>query len=260
MKRIAFAAMALAAAFALAACGSLVRDKVQPTGTVTGIVNDSSGTGLVLAGVRVTIVGGSQVATTDSLGSFSIIAPVGSVTLHFALAGYMFVDQSVTVLEGETVSANDSVVAYPTLAAGQYRMVLTWGALPYDLDSHLWLPISEDVYFGHQVASDGSANLDWDDTSSYGPETVTISTVKPGTYSYSIHNYSGSPAMGPSSQAVVGVYDSTGLIKTVRLADAPGSAGSADLWWDVLTISGSGGSGSLITYNNQLVGSQPGAF
>ncbi len=262
MKRIALVAVSLAAALAFAGCGGLVQvqERAQPTGTVTGVVYDSSGSGLVLAGVRVTVVGSDHFAITDSLGSFSIAAPVGAVTLRFALTGYMFVDQGVTVVEGETVSADDTVVAYSPLGAGQYRMVLTWGSSPYDLDSHLWLPIAEDVYFSQPVASDGSASLDWDDTSSYGPETITISSVKPGTYRYSIHNYSGSPAMGPSSQAVVSVYDSTGLIKTLRIGDAPGSSSSTDEWWDVLTISGGGGSGSSISYNNLMVASQPGAF
>jgi hypothetical protein len=32
-------------------------------------------------------------------------------------------------------------LALPTLATGQLRMVLTWGATPRDLDSHLWVPV-----------------------------------------------------------------------------------------------------------------------
>ncbi len=51
------------------------------------------------------------------------------------------------------------------------RVVLTWGRHPSDLDSHLVYP-NNHVYFHHKQGS--ASNLDVDDTSSYGPETVTL--------------------------------------------------------------------------------------
>lgn len=52
------------------------------------------------------------------------------------------------------------------------RVVLSWGEKPFDLDSHLIFPGGH-IYFDSKEGTD--ANLDVDDTDSYGPETVTIS-------------------------------------------------------------------------------------
>ncbi|MBA4382487.1 MAG: hypothetical protein C0406_07975, partial [Sideroxydans sp.] len=54
------------------------------------------------------------------------------------------------------------------------RIVLNWGELPSDLDSHLIFP-SNHIYFNSKTGSTSSdAKLDVDDTTSYGPETITI--------------------------------------------------------------------------------------
>lgn len=252
MKRVWFAALALMLAFALTACDPQGSGG-GTAGTVTGTVYDSTALGIALAGVSVSIVGSSYAATSDAYGAFSITAPEGTVTVHFQKTGYTFVDIVVAVVAGETASASDGIVAYRPLAAGQFRFILTWGAQPADLDSHLLLPDgAEDIYFGHEIAVDRSANLDWDDTSSYGPETITITSPKTGTYIYSIDNYSGSPDMGANSAAVVRVYDSTGLIKTLHITDAPGAAASVDHWWYVCTMNG-----GAFTWVNQMSASQP---
>lgn len=67
------------------------------------------------------------------------------------------------------------------------RIVLTWGQTPPDLDSHLSYP-GNHIYFEHKEGED--ANLDVDDTDSYGPETITINKKHLGTsYVYSVQNY-----------------------------------------------------------------------
>nr|WP_234830709.1 tetratricopeptide repeat protein [Pectobacterium carotovorum] len=68
------------------------------------------------------------------------------------------------------------------------RIVLTWGEQPFDLDSHLIYP-GNHVYFQHKKGRD--ANLDVDDTDSFGPETITIDKKRLGeSYIYAIHDYS----------------------------------------------------------------------
>lgn len=220
-----------------------------PTGTVTGTVVDStSGSGI--EGVRVTVLRSLYSTTTDSSGDFEISAPEGTATLHFEKSGYAFADIIVEVTRDITIVASETIVAYPPLTAGQYRAVLTWGETPYDIDSHLFMPLSgggtDEVYYGHQLAIDSSANLDWDDTYSYGPETVSITSVNPGTYTYSIYNYSGSPALGTSG-AVVKVYDSTGLVQTIEISGASGS--DSELWWKVFTFNGTS---KTFTWLNQM--------
>ena len=68
------------------------------------------------------------------------------------------------------------------------RVVLTWGRTPRDLDSHLSYP-GNHVFYVNKTGTD--ANLDVDDTTSYGPETITIEQKHQGErYVYAVHDYS----------------------------------------------------------------------
>ena len=126
-------------------------------------------------------------------------------------------------------------VLTPLPAAGEYRVVLTWGEAPSDLDSHLTGPRADGdgrfhVYFSARAYL--GTNLDVDDVSSFGPETVTIVPPADGLYRYSVHNYSDQSADGATgiaaSPARVQVFDAGGLIRTY---DAPtASAGDGNAW------------------------------
>ncbi|MFG6415978.1 carboxypeptidase regulatory-like domain-containing protein [Roseateles sp. DC23W] len=61
---------------------------------------------------------------------------------------------------------------------------LTWGTEPSELGSHLRTPSGSHVYFSSkgQLAAAPFANLDVDDTSSYGPEVITLTKLMVGTY------------------------------------------------------------------------------
>jgi len=81
---------------------------------------------------------------------------------------------------------------------------------------------------------------------SYGPETITIYRFFPGTLRYKIHDYSnrnttGSHNMSDSSQAVVRVYTSAGLIREDRIR-----TGVAGNQWYVYDINGANQSISFI--------------
>ncbi len=96
------------------------------------------------------------------------------------------------------------------------RVVLTWGATPYDLDSHIVYP-GNHIYYAHKEGNKG--NLDVDDTDSYGPETITLTERQNGqSYVYAIHNFS--DRMSPqstslaSSGAKVFVYVGETLVRT----------------------------------------------
>ncbi len=96
------------------------------------------------------------------------------------------------------------------------RIVLNWGAKPMDLDSHLVFS-NNHVYFNQK--SGDHANLDVDDTTSYGPETITVTQKKEGQrYIYAVHNYSeksNTRSMSLSkSAAKVFVYVGQTLIRT----------------------------------------------
>lgn len=173
-------------------------------------------TGNAISGATVSI--GSQTATTNTSGVAtlsSVTAGVGQVSA--SASNYSSASQATSLL---TCSAtNDvSVALSPTtgsgaLSASEFRVVLTWGENPYDLDSHLTGPYSATdttsrfhVYYSSTTAD--VASLDVDDTSSYGPETITVSppsgssTLRPGVYRYSVHHYSGSETIGTSGANV----------------------------------------------------------
>lgn len=103
------------------------------------------------------------------------------------------------------------------LKNNQLRIVLTWGSTPRDLDSHLSISLDDGskghVYYGnksYKIHSTEVANLDLDDTTSYGPETTTIYTEIDGVFTFRIHDFtnggnSSSQALA-NSGAVVSVY------------------------------------------------------
>lgn len=91
------------------------------------------------------------------------------------------------------------------ISISNIRIVLRWGATPSDLDSHLTGPTINGngrfhIYYGNRNYTDGNdptnirtiyaADLDYDDTSSYGPEITSISTLTPGEYYFYVHDYS----------------------------------------------------------------------
>ena len=96
------------------------------------------------------------------------------------------------------------------------RIVLNWEKYPYDLDSHLSFP-GNHIFFQRKEGS--LANLDVDDTNSYGPETITIENKKFGeVYHYFVHDYSNRKDPDSfqlsTSGAKVFVYVGQSLVKT----------------------------------------------
>lgn len=84
------------------------------TGTISGIVTDSTGAGLSSAEVQV--VGTTLHATTDERGRFEILrVPVGPRTLRVMLLGYRATTRDVNVVEGGPVDVSLALVRAPIL-------------------------------------------------------------------------------------------------------------------------------------------------
>lgn len=119
----------------------------------------------------------------------------------------------IKVLGGMNIDNQDGTVSN-TIQTGQVRVVLTWGATPADLDSHLQCSLdsgnSYHIYYGDKtfMLNDARiADLDLDDTTSYGPETTTIYRGDAGEYLFWVHNYTGDSEYGlANSGACVQVY------------------------------------------------------
>lgn len=145
-----------------------------------------------------------------------------------------------------TNTTTQNVSISPTMPEGQYRIVLTWGAEPRDLDSHLYATVSETqyhVYFSNKNAyKDGVniINLDVDDTSGYGPETTTIITADSGIYRFYIHKYSGSGSIA-TSNAQVKLYKGNNLL---GIFNSPVDQGNG-IYWNVFSIK----NGNIVTKN-----------
>lgn len=178
-------------------------DQVYNTVYVRGCVMDAAG--VLVANAQVASDGidytGTSSVYTDAAGNFALpIRADSQATITAVAAGRL---TNTVRNEPSTVDiAWTECLALSQVGAGGITMKLTWGALPGDLDSHLVTPSGEEIYYSSQGALTAApfANLDVDDTDSYGPEVVTVTRLMVGTYKYTVHNYDGYSG-GPIAQS-----------------------------------------------------------
>ena len=207
-------------------------DQVMETVQVTGCVADA--TGARLSGASVFSEGvdysGASSVFTDSAGNFTIPIRRSSLATLVSVASGLL---SNTLGVGP-FAANTTLPA--CLALGQtgagITMKLTWGALPDDLDSYLITPSGTTVYYSNEgsLTSAPFANLDVDDTSSYGPEVVTLTRLMVGTYKYAVNNYSGygdGPIASSSARVELNI---PGRPAELFTPPATGETASTDYW------------------------------
>lgn len=167
--------------------------------------------------------------------------PAYNYTVELSKEGYITTSFNVVVVGGEDIQYNGTIA--PESMDNEYRVVLTWGEFPYDLDSHYRADLAnggaDHVYYSH--LNGDSASLDTDDTTSYGPETVYISGFDSLTngFHYYVHDFSNcdktsSTALG-NSNAAVQLYKGADLIATYYVP-----AGSSGTVWDVFSVDKNG--------------------
>lgn len=175
--------------------------------------------------------------TTDENGYIQISLKPGVYTLEVTASGYE--TMYYTIIANPILSNIYEFYAAPKLDESEYAIVLTWGANPSDLDSHLFTngSSSSHIWYGGMADSNGNS-LDVDDTSSYGPETITINKFSASEYyKYCVVDFSNcsygnldSYEMS-NSQATVNVYSSNGLIGTFHVP-----TNTAGVIWEVFEI------------------------
>lgn len=197
----------------------------------------------VIPQTRVSRPANSQTVTVNVLdvppGTFLILVTAlnnsGQPIGNFQTTATVAVGQVTSIV----ANLSDPLTGLQPLLPGQLRFVLTWGSEPRDLDSHLWLPSTMPfhVYFSRKgsLTSCPNASLDIDDTSSFGPEVITITAFSPGTYRYAVNRFSGTGTL-VGSGAQVQVFDVNGLVDTQV---AP-TTGSNDDWWYVYDVTSAG--------------------
>lgn len=143
----------------------------------------------------------------------------GNYTITISKEGYIPTTFNVVIVGGVDLEFNSTIT--PVGEEDVYRVVLTWGEYPWDLDSHLngtYNGERDHIYYRRK---DGDAsNLDVDDTTSYGPETVTIPDIEAytGKITYAVHDYTNRDETEcdkmSKSGATVKVYKGGNLLKT----------------------------------------------
>ena len=173
--------------------------------------------------------------TTGWGGWYSIRLKAGYYTVVMKRSGY--VQTSMNIYVGRGSSSNQNGVINPRgNKSTKYRAVLTWGANPRDLDSHLVSTGSKGSYHVLYSSKTGylngrsSAMLDVDDISSYGPETTTFAKKKGQTYTYYVYLYNGSGSL-KTSRAKVKLYHGNTLVKTYSVP-----ARGSGRYWNVFSI------------------------
>ena len=183
----------------------LLSSDMSGVNTVAGVAKNAT-TGLGIEGVTVNVranwnsQSGDVIATTttDADGSYSFSLERGYYTLEFARDG--FVSTFVNVASSNAIGACEGVLS-PTstseVTSTEFRIVLTWGEIPRDLDSHLvGLDDANSVFhiaYYNKVERDTDGNviasLDVDDVSSTGPETCNHRKCTYRCYYYSVKDF-----------------------------------------------------------------------
>ncbi len=231
-------------------------------GTAAGSITDAlNGTGI--AAVSLSFREGMNTTTgdiigsviTDASGSYEITTlSAGSYTAEATVEGYQTGYFTVVVVGGISREQQNATLT-PLLSVDNVRIVLTWDENPRDLDSHLTGPIPESdsrfhVYYGNSNTQ--YSNLDVDDTSSFGPETITITQQSDGVYRYSIHDYTNGGATVSESLSLSGarvqVFGDTGLLAEFNVPNQPGTL------WTVFELTGN----QIVPVNSMTYESRPG--
>ncbi|HLP62783.1 MAG TPA: hypothetical protein VK186_28350 [Candidatus Deferrimicrobium sp.] len=196
-------------------------------------------------------IAGEEISKKPGNRIISRLSP-GSYQIHAEVSGFYPAEGKGVVREA--VTADTPIFLFPILKANEVaRIVLLWDVEPRDLDSHLFFPDESPVGNRHiyyparyMNAFSGimhAASLDVDDTTSYGPETVTIYKAVNGRYEYAIYHYAGEGTIGTTSKAEVTVITHS----TTQKFSAPLTCTMK--WWHVMDLEIKGSDVRIIPVN-----------
>jgi len=164
----------------------------------------------------------SQAATTDESGIFIFPVEIGEYTIAFSKEGFIGTTAKIRMGADETPR---EVIAALSPEIKEFRIVLTWGSRPRDLDAHLSGPDPDGgdfhIWYRNKYPIGGRDFLDRDDTDKYGPETITIYKPAVGNYYYSVYDYSNKSKKRSKhlsrSNATVKVYGQNKLLASFEI-------------------------------------------
>lgn len=181
---------------------------------------------------------------TNAKGEYSLSLNPGYYTLTAQKNGFVTSSKSITIIQDQK---NTDFPMTPASIDDSYRIVLSWGETPRDLDAHVtgFTPSGRNfhVYYQNKSASNNGltvCDLDVDDTDSYGPETITIKPQHLEPYYYYIYNYSNDDSIA-NSQARVELFKGNRLINTFHVPVNQGDG----RYWNLFSIV----NGGIVTNN-----------
>ena len=241
----------------------MLSNNCSSTSTISGKIIDAV-SGANVQDVIVSIRRGANTTSgnvvksdnTSNAGAYSISSVAkGWYTAKTEKNG--FSESTFNVVSCDNVTNQDSSIS-TTLSSTAMRIILSWptGSTAADLDSHMSIPDNSSnpfqLYYGlvgnnvkgedfYSYGTGDNATLDLDEDSAPGTETITITNVKSGNYSYSVHDYingnnkdnASSTKLANSGASVTVYYNNT---RTTY--NPPNSAGTH---WTVFTFTTGGG-------------------
>jgi len=174
--------------------------------------------------------GTSYQARVNADSTYDVDLPtIGDYTRTTMKDGYGTAKSTVHVF-GDADTYN--VYISPTLVG--WRIIVSWGAVPKDLDAHLLLPDGTEVNYTNKVSANGLIKLDVDSRDGFGVETITMSTLEHhGVFNYYVYNYSKDAKLS-ESKAKVQIYKNDELINVVEIPFTRHS--DYAYYWRVLSI------------------------
>ncbi|TGN14333.1 Cna protein B-type domain protein [Leptospira ilyithenensis] len=141
------------------------------------------------------------------------------------------------IAAGTETPSNQNILVSPVLGDSEMRVVLSWGAKPKDLDSHLQYSATNSgsriVWNRKAPLGAGNGELDYDITTGYGPETISLKGAiwSQDVRYYSIYNWSGEANMGVSGATIRVFKGSIGEVRNYAI-----SPNHSNRWWKIFCI------------------------
>ena len=223
---------------------------------VEGFVKNAV-SGLVESEIKISLNG--LTALSNSEGFYSIYVPnfLNSTTISGNGDQFCLFTAVMTFPENYTSNVFEyNFSMSPVTDQGEIRIILTWGASPTDMDSHLLTPEIDSVNFHIYHSNKGESTtapfvvLDLDDIDGFGPETISIKKLENGIYTYYVHQYSSDGFLN-ESKGQVQIYEGPSCSgKTINIPTE-----GDGIYWEVFKINGESGE---ILEINEITGTLPG--